>query len=337
MQRHVTAWERRVLFLLPLVLVACAGAGPPPISASSPAPSSSLSPRPTATAAVTVPPPDRQATVPITPAVKHIFFVISENKEYSDIIGNPDAAYLNQLATRYAAPMPYYGIRHPSLPNYLAILGGHTYGVDTNCTDCLQDAPNLADSLEAKGLTWKSYQEDLPQPCYLGTDTKLYAQKHNPFAYFTDIRDDPARCNNIVPLSQLDADMASSTMPNFVWVTPNLINDMHDGSVADGDSWMARFVPKILDSDAFKDGGLLIILWEEGRTNHGCCDVAAGGRVPLLVVTPGGPPEYVSTAPATHYDLLRTIEDIWGLEHLGHSADAGVRALWAIQPGSASP
>lgn len=257
----------------------------------------------------------------------HIFLIVMENKEDSDVLGSPDAPYINQLAGRAAVADQYYAIGHPSLPNYLALIGGDTFGVDSDCTDCFQDAPNLADSIEAKGLTWKSYQEDLSTPCFLGSSAKNYTIHHDPFLYFQDIRTNSARCQQSVPLTQLDNDLQNGTVPNFAWITPNLIHDMHDGSVADGDRWLASSVPRILDSDAWKQNGALIITWDEGSTNQSCCGIAAGGRVPLLVLTPNGPTGYHSTTPASHYSLLRTIEELWGLEQLGHSGDSNVSSL----------
>lgn len=259
----------------------------------------------------------------------HIFVIVMENKEDTDVLGNEVAPYLNQLVGQAAVADQYYAIRHPSLPNYLALISGNTYGVTDDCTDCLQDAPNLADALGAEGLTWKAYQEDLPQPCYQGaySDSGGYAMKHDPFLYFRDIRDDPARCGNVVPLAQLAADMTSGAVPNFSFITPNLTNDMHDGSVADGDRWLANFVPQILASDAWKQNGALVITWDEGATDRGCCDVASGGQVPLLVLTPNGPAGYHATTPATHYSLLRTVEDLWGLDYLGHSGDSDVTSM----------
>lgn len=263
----------------------------------------------------------------------HVFLIIMENRDATSILNNPRAPYINQLAARYASADQYYAISHPSLPNYLTLIGGDTFGVDSDCTDCFQSAPNLVDALETKGKTWKSYQEDMPRPCFLGEGTAKYALKHDPFLYFTDVRTNPARCNRVVPLTQFDTDLAGGNMPDFAWVTPNLIHDMHDGSITDGDTWLATFVPKILQSDAWKQQGELIIVWDEGEGNAGCCGVATGGRVPLLIITPNGPMGYHITPPLTHYSLLRTIEDQWGLARLGHSGDADVRPVPALARG----
>ncbi len=332
------------LTVLALALVACGGAAQQPTATlSSPtalptraATATTLTattpPQPAATlaSASTTAPAATQAGVVPTPlpaSPGHVFLILMENRDASSVIGNSGAPYINQLAAQYATADQYYAIRHPSLPNYLALIGGDTFGVDSDCTDCFQSAPNLVDALEAKGKTWKSYQEDMPKPCFLGEGTATYALKHDPFLYFTDIRTNPARCNRVVPLTQFDTDLAGGNTPDFTWITPNLIHDMHDGSVADGDKWLATFVPKILQSDAWKQQGELIIVWDEGEGNAGCCGVATGGRVPMLVITPNGPKGYHITPPLTHYSLLRTIEDQWSLMRIGHSDDPGIQPL----------
>lgn len=331
------------LTILALALVACGGAAEQPMTTLS---SPTALPTRAATAATLTATDSPQAQTEVSPRASvptstqtggaptplpaspgHVFVILMENRDETSVLGKPDAPYINQLAAQYATADHYYAIRHPSLPNYLALIGGDTFGVDSDCTDCFQSAPNLIDALEAKGKTWKSYQEDMPKPCFLGEGTANYALKHDPFLYFTDIRTNPARCNRVVPLTQFDTDLASGNAPDFTWITPNLIHDMHDGSVADGDTWLATFVPKILQSAAWKEQGELIIVWDEGEGNAGCCGVATGGRVPMLVITPNGPKGYHITPPLTHYSLLRTIEDQWGLMRIGHSGDADIQPL----------
>jgi acid phosphatase len=271
--------------------------------------------------------PRTAAAQQAAPVVGHILLIVLENKEYDRVIGSPDAPYLNGLASQYAVADAYYGVRHPSLPNYLALLGGDTFGMRSDCTTCFVDAPNLVDALEAGGKTWKSYQEDLPSPCFLGTSAGGYVLKHNPFLYFRDIREDPDRCQRVVPLAQFADDLQAGTLPDLVWITPNVRHDMHNGSVAEGDHWLESFVPPILASDAWRQDGLLLITWDEGTSNARCCDMAAGGHMPLLLIAPQGAPGYHSPVPATHYSVLRTIEDLWGLDYLGHSGDPDVQPL----------
>ena len=127
---------------------------------------------------------------------------------------------------------------HPSLPNYMALTGGDTFFID-NCIGCQTPAVNLADRIEASGRTWTAYMEDMPGPC--GTsDSGLYVTRHNPFVHYSDIAGNAARCGrSVVPFSSFGSDLAMNRLPSFVWITPNLCNDMHDCPVATGDSWLA--------------------------------------------------------------------------------------------------
>ena len=167
------------------------------------------------------------------PAFDHIFLVIMENHGYDEIIGSPDAPFLNQLANRYGVATNYVSVAHPSLPNYLALTGGDTFGISTDCTDCFQSAPNLVvDRVAASGRTWRAYMESMPSPGYLG-DAYPYMQKHDPFVYYDNVRTDPAQLANVVPASQLVADLASAqTTPAFGWITPNMLDDMPGNQVA---------------------------------------------------------------------------------------------------------
>ena len=330
-----------------------------PANTATSAPTSTAMAMPTKTPAPTMTP----TTTPtmgaaMTPANNGgtVFVIMLENKNSTEIYGNSNAPFLNQLAAQHTIADHYFGVRHPSLPNYIALIGGDTFGVDNDCPDDIKpcqnkvgNAPNLVDGLEAKGKTWKAYEEDMPNPCYLGNDAGgagKYAAKHNPFVYFADIRTNAARCNRMVPLTQFDTDMAGGQMPDFVWITPNLIHDMHDGCEAsvndcirNGDQWLASFVPKILSSPAYQQGGELVITWDEAESINtaGCCNsLAVGGDIATLILMPNDVPGSHIAATVTHYNLLRTLEDRWGLMRVGHSADAGVAPLLAPSPGTAT-
>jgi hypothetical protein len=255
-----------------------------------------------------------------------VFLIVMENRGYSEILDSPDAPYLRQLANQYALAEQYHALTHPSLPNYLALIAGDTFGIRTDCTECFQDAPTLADQLEEHGHSWKSYQEDLPSPCFLGAQADGYVLRHNPFLYFQQIRMNPARCERVVPLDQLTTDLQSGNAPDLAWITPNVRHDMHDGSIREGDHWLSEFVPRILDSPAWRDDGLLVIVWDESSSTSG----DDGGHVPALFVTPRGRPGSRLSAPATHYTLLRMLEERWQLSYLGQTADADVTALNAL-------
>jgi phosphatidylinositol-3-phosphatase len=243
------------------------------------------------------------------PPLAHIAIVVMENRSEGSIIGNAAAPYINSLARSYAYLDNYSAVAHPSLPNYLALAGGDTFGITSDCTSCYVPARNLADLLGDAGISGKAYMEDMPRPCFSGSYGG-YAQKHNPFAYFDDVRNDPQRCQSEVPYTDLATDLVANSLPAFVWITPNLCHDMHDCGVAAGDRWLADNIPPLLGSPAFtQQPSLLAIVWDED-------DGGAANRVPLILAGSQVKPGYVSHLAANHYSLLRTIEAAWGLPWL---------------------
>ena len=287
-------------------------ATPTPLSTPPPTPTPAATPLPTPT-------PIGSGTLP---NFSHVFLIVMENEESTGIMGNNAAAYINTLATGHGLATQYFAVSHPSLPNYLALTAGSTFGIASDCTGCYVDATNIADQVESSGRSWKAYLESMPSSCFVG-DAYPYMQKHNPFIYYDDVRTNPARCaEHVVPFTQLSTDLVNGTVPNLAWITPNMCNDMHDCSIATGDAWLADVVPGILTSSAFQNGGVLFITWDEGESSAGCCGNATGGQVATLVIAPNGVAGLRSTIAETHYSLLRTIEDAWGLSALGQAASA---------------
>ena len=255
------------------------------------------------------------------PRFSRVVIIVLENKEYEVIIGRSDRApYLNALADRYALATQFYGITHPSLPNYIAMTSGGTNGITSNCTDCHTSATNIVTQMERAGISWKGYMENLPEPCSNVAESSdgLYAKKHNPFMYYDDILNNPSRCNKVVPLTQLDTDIKNGTLPAFVYVTPNMCHDMHDCKVSEGDAWMSQFVPKMLNT--LGPRGVLFVTFDEGNSNAGCCRYASGGRIATIVAGPAARTHTRSSVHMSLYSLLRTIEDSWRLPRLGHAA-----------------
>jgi hypothetical protein len=262
--------------------------------------------------------PARAAAVP---AFDHVFVIVMENHSYNQIIGSVDAPFINSLAPTGGLAANYSAITHPSLPNYLAMVGGDTFGVINDCTDCFISAPTIADNLEAAGKRWTAYEESMPSPCFVG-DSYPYVQKHDPFIYFDSIRTDAARCqSHIVPYSQLATDLLSaSTTPTYAFITPDICNDMHDCSVATGDAWLGVEVPLILASPAFTtQNSLLVLVWDED-------DFSGTNQVPLLLIGSGVIANFQSSVAYDHYSLLRTIEDGLGLPALTAN-DAGATPM----------
>ena len=266
----------------------------------------------------TVKPSVAPPAAPAVPSFSHVFVIVMENHEYGSIIGSAAAPYINGLASTYSLATNYYGASHPSLPNYLALTAGSTFGIASDCTSCYVGATNIADQVEASGRSWKAYMEDLPSPCFMGASTGNYAMKHNPFMYYNDIRNNAARCAaHVLPFNQFWGDMSSGQVPNLTWITPNMCNDMHDCPVSTGDGWLRNVVPTITASAAFRNGGVLFITWDEGSSSAGCCGDSWGGRVATLVISPRVISGFRSSVAENHYSLLRTIEDGFHLAHLG--------------------
>jgi phosphatidylinositol-3-phosphatase len=243
--------------------------------------------------------------------VQHVVVVMLENKDESSVMGSAAAPYLNKLATLCGQATAYHGVAHPSLPNYLALTGGQTFGV----TD---DNPPASHKIAAQsifgqvGSSWRSYQESMAKPCQKTQASSLYAPKHNPAAYFTKLTNCAA---NDVPMPASPSFAAAFTL-----VTPNLQHDMHDGTIQQGDSWMSTFVAKVLASPQYVAGTLaLFVVWDENDgPNH-----KAGNLIPCIVVAPSVQPGTKVGTSYTHYSMLATWENLLGLPRLGSAASSG--------------
>jgi hypothetical protein len=248
----------------------------------------------------------------------HVAVLVMENEEFSDIIGSAATPYINRLASRYALARSMFAISHPSLPNYLALTGGSTFGITSDCTDCSVRTSGLAGQLLAAHISWKAYMEDLPRPCFAGASAGQYAKKHDPFAYYRPIARHPAGCAHVVPLPQLTVDERGHALPRFIWITPNLCHDMHDCSPAIGDRFLSRLVPPLLASLGHR--GILVLTWDEGTSDEGCCRLASGGHVVTIVAGPGARRGAELRTPTDHYSTLQTVEDLLGLARLRGAA-----------------
>ena len=312
-----------VVFLAGLCLNACS-----PATSIAPLPSPSAAPIPSL--APTLPPPPTATAIstpiPLVPNFEHLVVVVLENEEFDFVIGNANMPYFNKLAQSYTLLTQYYAVAHPSLPNYLAMIGGDTFGINFDCTSCARNNQSLPDLIEASRRTWKTYQEDMPSPCYTGAEAGKYAMKHNPFIYFMPIRLDAKRCNqSVVPFTQLSSDIAAGALPNFIFVTPNLCDDAHDCNVSIADVWLQNFMNQVMPPLNQSDQPYLIVItWDEGQSNRSCCGLpaSAGGRIATVLVSPQAKNGFQDPTPYSHYSLLKTIEAAWGFPYLGHSADS---------------
>jgi phospholipase C len=248
-----------------------------------------------------------------------VFTVVMENRSQRDIIGNKDAPFINALASQNAVAAGYRdNLVHPSEPNYIWLVAGQNFGIlDDNAPldHHLDSRSHIADQLDMQHVSWKAYMESMGAPCGL-TSKYPYEPKHDPFVYFNDINgwDGTAfqpspRCNeHVVDYSEFDRDLAAGTVPKYVFITPNMINDMHDASVAVGDAWLAREIPKILASDAFNHGGVVFLTWDEGSKN--------ADDPPMIVISPNARRGFVSQTAFNASSYLKTVQKVMGLEAL---------------------
>jgi len=255
-----------------------------------------------------------------------------ENHNLCDILEScgGSATYMSNLADAWGlAQNDHYCNVNPSLPNYLCLSGGSDFGCggydgspnSNACTSTAWTAPNIVDRLEGAGLTWKAYMEDMPSNCY-GANSGDYAVRHNPFVYYNDIVSDPTRCARIVPAGASDSALindlgSTATASNYMWLTPNKCNDMHDCPIATGDAYLADLVQRILSSAVFtSQRAALLITFDEGY-DQPIYTVWAGRAVK---------PAYTSSVAYDHFSVLATIESNWNLASLTAN-DAGAAPM----------
>ena len=284
-----------------------------------------------------------------------VFVIVMENHGFDQEVGQ--LPFISGLATTYGLEAYYFGVTHPSLPNYVAMIGGDFFGIQDDNDSCFNNVPNqpgchlihsqsLIDQLEQQHISWEGLMESMPSTgfpsCAPDCTNKLYAQKHNPFLYFQDIVSDPRRLKKIRPfvLSDLQTELDNPAhAARFIYIVPNQCNDQHGtascntDAVAqeDGDQFLSQTVPTIINSSAFTDRSVLFVVWDENdfSNSFGCCGDAGGGHIPMIVVTKNGMPVKRAT-PTNHYSLLATIEDGFDLPRLGHAQTA--ETLFGVFP-----
>ncbi len=252
------------------------------------------------------------------PQSKHVWLITEENHSYESVIGNPSMPYFNSLANKYGLATEYYSNRHSSLSALMWLVAGQQVTLNNNTTACF-NVNNIVRQLLAKGLTWKSYQVDLPYAGFQGLSWLNYLRRHNPLIDFSDACTATQKLNS-VPFPQLASDMANNATPNYIYITPNVYEDAHNGTLSQADYWLSQQMPAILARPEFQAGGdgLLFVVWDEGllsgdnrcsaQISQGC-----GGRVATLVIGPQVKPSYKSSVLYAHENLLRTVCDAMGL------------------------
>jgi hypothetical protein len=237
-----------------------------------------------------------------------VFLVVEENHSYSDVIGNSTMPYLNGIAKQYGLATQYYADAHPSIPNYFMLTTGLLITVDDAFTGTVDD-DNVARELVKAGKTWRSYSESLPSTGYTGGDVYPYFKHHNPFAYFKDVIG-TTQANNLVPFSQFSSDLASNNLPDFSFITPNALNDAHDGTLATADQWLSANIDPLIKSNAFQSNSVLIVVFDESDST----DLShIGGHVPFIIVGPKVKTGYQSTTFYQHQCTLRLVLSTLGI------------------------
>jgi hypothetical protein len=301
--------------------------------------------------------PRAQAGVP---PYDHVFLLIMENEGYEQIIGNPYAPMINALAQDYGLATNYHGVADPSEPNYVAMLGGDSFGITSDDPYFFPgqtvSAPNLMSQLEAAGRTWRGYFQSMPYPGYRGycypdkcngipdADTQ-YVSKHNGLVNFANLQT-PTGFAKMFPLSQFSTDLANGSLPAFSYIVPNECNDMHGAPpwcvdsdktstvqqswlIAQGDAFAGALVNQITASTAWQVGtNAIVITFDEGNT--------AASRVATIVVTNHGPRGVIDNTSYSHYSLLASFEQAFGLGCLLNSCTASPMATLFASTGSTS-
>ena len=291
------------------------------------------------------------AAAPVAAGTPHVMEIMMENESPADLIGNTSAPNINALAQNYGSATESYSIGHPSEPNYLEMISGSNWGVTQDNTPQQDDIPasasTLANQFEAAGIPWRAYLESMPSAGYTGGDTgglnpyggDYYLQRHNPFVFFpatTSLADFDA---DVVPLTSVPgmaSDLDAASPPAFVWVSPNTIDDMHDGPMLPdgdtvptvGDAWLGNFIGNIQATSWYGAGGQIIVQWDEGAESDtsgvGTAGEGGGGRIVTLVVSAAlqDDPQQDAT-PVNTAGVLHSVEKVYGLSYLEDAASSG--------------
>lgn len=251
-------------------------------------------------------------------AFDRIAIVWLENTDYSKAVGDPNLA---ALAKKGITLSNYFGVTHPSEPNYVAGHGGDNFGMDNDDFNSVDaNISSIVDLLEAKGVSWGAYQEDQPYSGFEGfswvnqkTKANDYVRKHNPPVIY-GANNSPQRLSQIKNLTTFFSDLEANTLPQWMFITPNMTSDGHDSSVTTAGSWCSNFLTPLLNNKKFMKRTLVLLTFDE---NHTYTDA---NRVLAILLGDAVPPELVGTTDDSfydHYSELSTVEANWGLDTLG--------------------
>lgn len=266
---------------------------------------------------------------PVTgfPAADHVFVIVLENHAFAQVIGSSSIPFLNSLAMQHSLATNYFANTHPSIGNYFMLTTGNIETNDDAFTGTVSSA-SVARALTGAGKTWKSYMESLPSPGYTGGDVYPYFKHHNPFVYMTDVLS--SQTGNIVPFTQLSADLAAGTLPSFGFIAPNVENDAHDcpsggslctddAKLSAADTWLRNNIGPLINSPALANS-VFIITFDESLD----IDVInGGGKVATVLMGSHVKAGFKSTTFYQHQSTLRLVLDLLRVsDHPGNSATA---------------
>jgi phosphatidylinositol-3-phosphatase len=247
------------------------------------------------------------AVAPSIPQVQHVVIITLENANFDDVIGTQNMPFLTTVLTKGALAAKYFANSHPSTPNYFTMTTGLAITNDDNFNGIVTD-DNVARELSAAGKTWKVYAESIPSQGYVGGDQGLYLRHHNPFSFFSDVRQSSFFAGNIVQFSQFSTDLSSGHIPNYSFIIPNAEDDAHscpDGSLTNctlssrlqtADQWLQSNISPLLGDSSFQQSGLLVITFDESANDS----TNGGGHVVTILLGTHVKPGY--TGNTTSYD-----------------------------------
>ncbi|HMF90498.1 MAG TPA: alkaline phosphatase family protein [Candidatus Angelobacter sp.] len=294
-------------------------ASPTPGATPSPSPTPGPSPTPTPGPSPTPVPTPTPSPTPSGPQRGKVVVVVEENHGFSSVIGSSAMPYLNSLAAQYGLATQYYADTHPSIGNYFMMTCGQIITNNDGFSGTVS-ADNIVRHLLTGGKTWKSYAESIPSVGYTGGDTGLYARKHNPVAFYSDVVNSSVQKMNLVPFTQFATDLSANQMPDFSFVVPNLQNDAHDGSLAQADAWLKTNIAPLLANPQFQQNGLLIIVFDEAEDTD---SAHGGGHIAMVAVGPLVKHGFQSSVLYQHENLLKTVAAYLGIDgNIGNAAGA---------------
>ncbi len=279
------------------------------------------------------------------PDVDHVFVFVLENKGLKEIIGNPDAPYINRLSRRHALFTNYHAMAHPSLPNYVALISGKTGKTFTDDPHLRFSEPTVVEAMENRGMAVRGYFQAMPAPGFLEDayppSNPLYVLKHNPFFLFDRMRDNPGWRRRVVPLEQLTDDLGKGRVPRLSFIVGDLCHDMHGGTacpdnakaslIRAGDRFIKTWVERIRGSMAWRGRSVIFITWDEGRytlvqrVKHAIRKPRGwGGRVPFLAVKSYGSGPVLVTEYEDHRTFVDTLGALFKVNYPGEPSHPNV-------------